>query len=239
MVENTPSRKLRPVSLSDQACDFIKNYIAEQRLKPGDRLPSEGELAGMLGVNRLTVRMALQRLNTLGLIETRVGDGSYVSSFSIMPYLREIYDVYFTSANMEEVSALRILIETESAHQFLLRATEDEMAALHRQLERYLSTGRAMLEAPADQAALREYVDQDIAFHSMICEGSGNSLFRDLFALMTPLIRQHIEKNIAERTADTPPQLRNLEKDPHILLMDALEARDWPRCQEIYPLVIE
>lgn len=43
--------------------------------------PSESDLADLFGVNRLTVRLALQKLNTLGILDTRVGDGTYVCAF--------------------------------------------------------------------------------------------------------------------------------------------------------------
>lgn len=59
----------------------IKAIIQEQNLKPGDKLPSERELADILQVGRSSVREALRSMELLGLIETRRGEGTFVVDF--------------------------------------------------------------------------------------------------------------------------------------------------------------
>ena len=56
--------------------DQLREQILSGGWKPGDKLPSENELAAQFGVSRVTVRNALQRLSGLGLLETRFGEGS-------------------------------------------------------------------------------------------------------------------------------------------------------------------
>ena len=87
------SPKIRRLSVVDQVSDSIKQSLLDQVWKEGDKLPSEGELAEYYGVNRLSVRMALQKLSTLGLIETRVGEGSFVAHFSVQPIFSELASV--------------------------------------------------------------------------------------------------------------------------------------------------
>ena len=60
----------------------------------GERLPSESEFADIFGVNRLSIRMALQKLSAVGIIETRVGEGSFVKEFSMRSFIDEI-SVFF------------------------------------------------------------------------------------------------------------------------------------------------
>ncbi len=230
------SGKLKPVSLADQACEYIKSYISQNQLQPGDKLPSEGELSDMLGVNRLTVRMALQRLNTLGIIETRVGDGSYVRNFSIMPYLNEIYDVYFTSASLEEICALRRLIEMESAKLMIKNGTDEDFAELKTILDEYLALGKEMWASQREEIFDRCF-ERDLDFHYQICVASKNTLFRDLFALMRPLIRRHIVMH-TYAWKENPPTYFDGE-EPHKLLYDALVARDWKTCKKIYPYLVD
>lgn len=81
----------------DQVCEAVKQDILDYVWAEGDRLPPEGELAAYFGVNRLSVRMALQKLSALGLIETRVGEGSFVARFSLQPYFNEIAPLYSTA----------------------------------------------------------------------------------------------------------------------------------------------
>ena len=65
--------KIEKISVIDQVVDEIKQTIINQELKAGDKLASESEMAELYGVNRLSVRMALQKLSTLGVIRARAG----------------------------------------------------------------------------------------------------------------------------------------------------------------------
>ena len=74
------------MSLSEQkvyenVLDMIRHYIKEAELQPGDKLPSERELADQLQVGRSSVREALRAIELLGLIETKRGEGTYLRSY--------------------------------------------------------------------------------------------------------------------------------------------------------------
>ena len=62
----------------------LQNIIADDRLKTGDKLPSERELSERLKVGRSSVREALSALELLGLIETRRGEGTFLRDFKII-----------------------------------------------------------------------------------------------------------------------------------------------------------
>src|SRR5215472_13127298 len=68
-------------SVVDAVADRLRSEILGGRLRPGTRLPSERELSLALGVNRLTLRASLARLEALGLITTRHGAGTVVASW--------------------------------------------------------------------------------------------------------------------------------------------------------------
>lgn len=68
-------------SVVDAVADRLRNEILSGRLRPGTRLPSERELSLALGVNRLTLRASLTRLEAMGLITTRHGAGTVVASW--------------------------------------------------------------------------------------------------------------------------------------------------------------
>ncbi len=68
-------------SVVDAVADRLRNEILSGRLRPGTRLPSERELSMALGVNRLTLRASLARLEALGLVHTRHGAGTVVASW--------------------------------------------------------------------------------------------------------------------------------------------------------------
>ena len=135
-----PSRrkmKIARVSIVDQVCASIKQDIADGIWKPGDKIPSEAEFADMFGVNRLSVRMALQKLNTLGIIDTRVGEGSFVCKFSLKPILSEISIFYEGEDKYRDVQQLRNLLEYECTRLAVHSATEEEKKELGEALKHY------------------------------------------------------------------------------------------------------
>ncbi len=69
------SLPLRGPALHEAVRDYIKQYILDRKLKPGDPLPPEGQLAQELGVGRSSVREAVKALQSLGIIEARQGNG--------------------------------------------------------------------------------------------------------------------------------------------------------------------
>lgn len=61
--------------------EYLRSLIDKNRLKPGDKIPSERELSDRLNVGRSSVREALRALELLGLIETRRGEGTFLKNF--------------------------------------------------------------------------------------------------------------------------------------------------------------
>ena len=107
------TKKINRISVVDQVCESLKHDISSHRWIAGDKIPSEGELADAFGVNRLSVRMALQKLNTLGIIETRVGEGSFVTDFSLKPMLMEVAPFYEGDKKYRDIQHMRLLLETD------------------------------------------------------------------------------------------------------------------------------
>ncbi len=122
--------KIRRLSVVDQVSDSIKQSLLDQVWKEGDKLPSEGELAEYYGVNRLSVRMALQKLSTLGLIETRVGEGSFVAHFSVQPIFSELAPLYDNKEGRRDVEQLRNLLEGECTNIAIISSTEEDRQKL-------------------------------------------------------------------------------------------------------------
>lgn len=73
---------IRPKKISEEIVEQIRAMISQGELKPGDRIPSERELAAMLGVSRPSVREAIMVLDAMGLVEARQGGGTYVRSLA-------------------------------------------------------------------------------------------------------------------------------------------------------------
>lgn len=70
--------KIERTSLSDRVAEELQAMIRSGEYKPGDKLPTEGELMEKFSVSRITVREAVRKLRTMGLVEVRQGDGTFV-----------------------------------------------------------------------------------------------------------------------------------------------------------------
>lgn len=191
--------KISRVSIVEQVCTAIKKDIAAGTWKEGDKLPSEAEFAEAFGVNRLSVRMALQKLSALGIIETRVGEGSFVRPFSLGSILTEVSIFYEGSERYQEVQQLRNLLEYECMRQALYRSTDEEKDALKKVLERYYERREIYYKDLDDQEALAQLVDADFAFHYEVTKMSHNELYSDIYLMVQQLIRSHITELISAR----------------------------------------
>ncbi len=86
-----PREKKTPrVKLWMQLQGDIRDYISKHRLKPGDALPPEANLAALFSVSRTTIRAAIKAMEGQGVLETRPGDGLYLKSLSIDQILEKI-----------------------------------------------------------------------------------------------------------------------------------------------------
>ena len=225
--------KIETKSLVEQVGDQIKEAILNGVWKPDEKLPSEASLGKMFGVNRLTVRMALQKLSTIGLVDTRVGEGSFVKAFSFQDYLKEISDIHLSGKKIDEVCDLRRLIEIESAHLAMILAGPEEMEELRARLDRYLKLKDEYRDRE-DPDKLEEFLEADVNFHHQICLMSHNSLFGDLFALTQAMIKDHI-RNLVTRRHDAENKAGVREAtDQHSQIFEAIVAKDIGKCDEVY-----
>lgn len=191
--------KISKISIVDQVCASIKQDVADGIWKAGDKIPSESEFAAIFGVNRLSVRMALQKLSTLGIIETRVGEGSFVCDFSLRPVLSEISTFYDNTERFQDVQQLRNLLEYECLRLAVASASDEEKDDLHTALKEYNSLAEYYCLNVDDERALERVVDADFNFHYKVVKMSHNKLYKDIYFMVQQLIRSHITQLLSTR----------------------------------------
>jgi GntR family transcriptional repressor for pyruvate dehydrogenase complex len=227
--------KIQKISVVDQVCDHIKQGIIEGKWMEGEKLPSEGNFAEMYGVNRLSVRMALQKLNTLGLIETRVGDGSYVKKFSMLPYMHEIGSLYAGQDREEDIKRFRSLIEADSLRLAVLNASQTEIEELKKRLDHYYALTQNYVEDPNNLEKLDQLVNSDLEFHNQIIKMSHNKVYEDIYGMVGMAIKDHIKNllssRIHSRIQDGLPT--RTPNDTHIKMYEIILKRDSSKADEI------
>ncbi|MBT2568990.1 GntR family transcriptional regulator [Planococcus sp. ISL-110] len=105
----------------------IRDMIRQEKIKPGDRIPSERELAETMQVGRSTLREALRSLELLGLIETRRGEGTFLSDYrnhKLVEVLstfvlqdNQSHEDVFQTRQLHEMAAIQAICENEAASQ--------------------------------------------------------------------------------------------------------------------------
>ncbi len=142
-------------------------------LKPGDRMPSERELAGEMGVSRTTIREAFRALDSMGYTETRVGDGTFVRSFSLDTLVQPMSMRLLQNDRrlIEEFIEVRQTLETHGVALAARRITEAQIDTLEKILD----------EMEADIGRSGTGHNQDREFHFALSRCTGNASLCTLF----------------------------------------------------------
>ncbi|WP_044640885.1 FadR/GntR family transcriptional regulator [Risungbinella massiliensis] len=109
----------------------IHSLIEEDRLRPGDRLPSERELSERLGAGRSSVREVLRALELLGLIVTRRGEGTFLQPYHTHHLVQLLADYILRDReSQEDLVDMRILLELEAVRLAVGRASDSDIEKL-------------------------------------------------------------------------------------------------------------
>ncbi|HEY8089043.1 MAG TPA: GntR family transcriptional regulator [Polyangiaceae bacterium] len=205
-------------SVVDAVADRLRGEILSGRLRPGTRLPSERELSLALGVNRLTLRASLARLEALGLITTRHGAGTVVASWRERAGL-EMLGTLVKGLKLAD-PAWHELVRSALELRRILAAEAIALAA-----ERHTDEDIDAIAAAIQ--VLREHVDDplafaraDLAFMRAVCKAARNvglELFLNTFARW-PDEYPHLVTTLYDDTAGSLTLY-----DP---VLDVIRARD-------------
>ena len=182
-------KKVVKSSVSQQVFDQLREQILSGSWKPGDKLPSENELAAQFGVSRVTVRNALQRLSGLGLLETRFGEGSFIRGPGSGAALNQLVPMlYLGRETLRDILTFRSMVEGPICEIACRRATDREIAGLREQLEQ-------MERAEGDMAA---FARLDSAFHGMVARLTRSSMMQQIYQIiddaMQSAYREHVRR---------------------------------------------
>lgn len=175
--------------IADVIAHDLEQRILEGSLKPGDRLPAERNLALELKVSRPTLREAIQKLVSKGLLETRHGGGTLVTdrlqSTFADPWKDMLQAHPLLQADMLE---FRHMLEGEAAMLAAERATDVDLARI--------DAAYGALERAYDSGDIAACIDTDVAFHQAIADASHNTMIGHLAASLMRVIHGHVADNL-------------------------------------------
>jgi GntR family transcriptional repressor for pyruvate dehydrogenase complex len=166
--------------LSDQLALRLISQIESGSLRPGDRLPTEQQLATAHGVSRTVVREAVHQIKSRALVISRQGSGVFVAQAPANKPLAFDPSVLESVQAVVHVVEVRRVLEGEIAALAAERATRTQVAALR----------RALKAIDTAVSAGRDGVAEDIVFHRVIGESTGNPQFQLLLGFLEQYLRE-------------------------------------------------
>ncbi len=187
---------LKPIknnSIVDMVVSRLTGAIVEGELKPGDRIPTETELAEILGVGRNTIREAIRVLVSYGVLEIRRADGTYVcDGFSPKILDPMLYGIVLQKESaFKSLIGLRKLIDN-GILQLLseVQISEETWASIkaaQKEFEKWLN------EEAAD---VKKIADSDIAFHYELAKATDNVAVFTTYHTIVEITKDFLYKNI-------------------------------------------
>ena len=158
-----------------------------EKLKPGDKLPPERELAEMFAVSRSSVRDAIRSLELSGLVEPRQGVGTVVCEVTADSLLNPLVNALKRRQELvSELLEVRKMIEPPLAARAATHASEDEIKEME-----------DILRRQAEKIARDEMtIEEDSEFHYTIAMASGNSVVLKVLDLLMDLLRETRERSL-------------------------------------------
>jgi GntR family transcriptional repressor for pyruvate dehydrogenase complex len=192
---NRATDAMRPVnrsSLSDEIVDQIIDLISRGVLEPGERLPSEKELCVRFNVGRTTIREALRSLAVMGILDGRVGEGTFVSKDN-RRYLEKSFQwgLLIDRKSVDELVETRLMLESQTAYAAAARASGENL----REIEEALEGMRQTLDRP------QEYLEHDLRFHLAIARATQNRILYNLLSMTRGYLQTWISESLAKPSA--------------------------------------
>lgn len=179
-------KPIRPVRISAEVAEQLKQSILLGQFKAGQRLPSERDLAEEFQVSRVAIREALRSLENSGFINTRQGatGGAFVTDLTFDHLARSFLDLFLAEKiSLPEFYKVRLLIEPEMARLAAGRITPEYARRLKEALE----------EEERPIHSLEEDFERKTAIHFILAEMCGNRFFEALVRSLMELTNRVVE----------------------------------------------
>ncbi len=208
-------KPIKPKRVSDQVFEQLRELIYKGEFKPGAQIPPERDLASSMEVSRTSVRNAINKLVTMGLLEHRQGQGTFVRS----PETREgnvlAAMMAADDATLDDLLEVRLGLETNAAMLAACRATDFDIQAIKRSvedMEEDLNTTDSITP------------ESDVSFHMALSFASKNPVLIHLMRSFYDFLFVGIKKNLVHLYMERQTLDKILSQ--HKEVYKYIEARD-------------
>lgn len=218
---------------ADIVFEALKSKIEKNVWHPGDRLPSENDLAEEYGVSRVTIRTALHKLSALGLVDTQTGGGTYVAKFNFYNLIDSVSNIMFANVSHDEISQYRIMIETATID---LISTKPILSKYLRELQSCINR----MEKSANVKSSKTFAHADYDFHLCLCKMTENNMFIYSYEMLISIMLNYFEDHYiigreyisSLSSAESDAFYRNAVRD-HQRILEALQTGEFTKAKEL------
>ena len=181
--------KIKPAKLSDQIVGQLEQMMLEGSFAPGQKLPTERELAEQFEVSRPSVREALQKLEAKGLVSRKQGGGTFVCDTLVGGLTDPLFELIGRHPESQfDLLEFRHALEGICAYYAALRGTANDYSQIKQRYDD-ICLAQQQQDINAEAAAVGR-------FYSAVAEASHNVVLLHLVRGLTPLVEQNIRLNL-------------------------------------------
>lgn len=173
--------------------DELVRLITDGVFPEGSKIPSENELHVRFGVSRNTIRLVLNRLRTMGMIETRRGDGSYVKKMGANLLLAsEVPTLLYQKHDFIDILEFRKGVEIESVKIASKRRSDDDI----------LQMRGALLQMKRNIMVMDKFFIADDQMHMLFAKATGNEMFTSMLEIIQSILTEDMKSFLLNQGTD-------------------------------------
>lgn len=206
--------QLKRLSATDEVFNILHDRICSKQYKEGEFLPSQDQLAKEIGVSRNTIREAVTRLVTIGILTTKQGAGTVIQSNEARPAILHTFKNIQESSPKDAVDVLttRYTIERSIVRLAVLGMTKKQLSQLRDNLNKQ--------KEAIDNNDIDKFTELDLRFHILIADASGSNILRSL-----ELANLELYRNIIPKVLFNPLHMK-LSYESHVGIGKAIVDKD-------------
>ncbi|MGE5255511.1 MAG: FCD domain-containing protein [Hyphomicrobiales bacterium] len=212
-----PLKPIKKESVRAQVFRQLRDQVLRRNWPPGSKIPSEHELSRTMGVSRVSVREGIQRLVSLGILETRHGEGTFVRELGGKIHLNTLIPLMaLDETDIFHVLEYRRIVEKGTAALAAERAGDhdvSEMEAVYQRMEQ-------------SQNSVAEFAQADLEFHLAVAKATGNSVLIKVNNVLRSVLSVSMENIV--RSLGMRDGLHY-----HRLLIEAVRSRNAPEAERL------
>lgn len=204
--------------LVDRVVDSFLKSVSSGEYLVGKKLPTQDILQKVYGVSRTTMREALKKLETMGIVSIRQGDGTYLNSPDMQADMNRLYPLLkLNETDLDELMEARKVLETKTAEMAAVRATEEDI--------RMLQVVLGDMERCRNQIDL--YTENDSQFHLCIATAAHNSILNRFVKMIYEMM------NAQQEEIARMPHLPNISFAYHVDILESIKEHNAKQAAEL------